>query len=96
MLPNYARKCPFDDQSESNPNILLVGTIKGIFRSGPENVVPLPNGAAAAAAQMRGENEVDVESSIDPRNLTQITRERGGCPTRALTADKHGKLSRRE
>jgi photosystem II stability/assembly factor-like uncharacterized protein len=63
-------------QSASNPNILVVGTIKGIFRSADsgETWSPLPTGAlATAAAQMRGENEVDVESlAIDPRNSNVI------------------------
>lgn len=63
-------------QSESNPNILLVGTINGIFRSADsgETWSPLPTAAlAAAAAQMRGSNEVDVESlAIDPRNSNVI------------------------
>ena len=63
-------------QSESNPNILLAGTIKGIFRStdSGETWSPLPTGAlAAAAAQQRGDNEVDVESlAIDPRNSNVI------------------------
>jgi photosystem II stability/assembly factor-like uncharacterized protein len=63
-------------QSESNPNILLVGTIKGIFRStdSGETWAPLNTGAlAAAAAQQRGDNEVDVESlAIDPRNPNVI------------------------
>lgn len=63
-------------QSESNPNVLLAGTIKGIFRStdSGETWSPLPTGAlAAAAAQQRGDNEVDVESlAIDPRNSNVI------------------------
>lgn len=63
-------------QSESNPNILLVGTIRGIFRStdSGETWSPLPTGTlAAAAAQQRGDNEVDVESlAIDPRNSNVI------------------------
>jgi photosystem II stability/assembly factor-like uncharacterized protein len=63
-------------QSESNPNILLCGTINGIFRSmdSGETWTPLPTGAlAAAAAQQRGDNEVDVESlAIDPRNSNVI------------------------
>jgi photosystem II stability/assembly factor-like uncharacterized protein len=63
-------------QSESNPNILLVGTISGIFRSGDSGNTwsPLPTGTlAAAAAQQRGGNEVDVESlAIDPRNSNVI------------------------
>jgi photosystem II stability/assembly factor-like uncharacterized protein len=63
-------------QSESNPNILLCGTINGIFRSmdSGETWTPLPTGAlAAAAAQTRGDNEVDVESlAIDPRNSNVI------------------------
>jgi len=63
-------------QSESNPDILLVGTIKGIFRStdSGETWSPLNTGAlAAAAAQQRGDNEVDVESlAIDPRNPNVI------------------------
>jgi photosystem II stability/assembly factor-like uncharacterized protein len=63
-------------QSESNPNILLCGTINGIFRStdSGETWTPLPTGTlAAAAAQMRGANEVDVESlAIDPRNSNVI------------------------
>jgi photosystem II stability/assembly factor-like uncharacterized protein len=63
-------------QSASNPNILLVGTISGIFRSmdSGDTWSPLPTGAlAAAAAQMRGDNEVDVESlAIDPRNSDVI------------------------
>src|SRR5215831_18575681 len=63
-------------QSESNPNILLVGTIKGIYRStdSGDSWSPLPTEAlAAAAAQMRGDNEVDVESlAIDPRDSNVI------------------------
>src|SRR3989441_7425801 len=63
-------------QSESNPNILLAGTITGIFRStdSGETWSPLPTGAlAAAAAQQRGDKEVDVESlAIDPRNSNVI------------------------
>src|ERR1044071_418970 len=63
-------------QSESNPNILLCGTIKGIFRSmdSGETWTPLPTATlAAAAAQMRGADEVDVESlAIDPRNSNVI------------------------
>lgn len=63
-------------QSESNPNILLAGTITGIFRStdSGETWSPLPTGAlAAAAAQLRGDQEVDVESlAIDPRNSNVI------------------------
>src|SRR5256714_10010 len=63
-------------QSESNPNILLAGTITGIFRSADsgETWSPLPTGAlAAAAAQQRGDKEVDVESlAIDPRNSNVI------------------------
>src|SRR5882724_265312 len=63
-------------QSESNPNILLAGTITGIFRStdSGETWTPLPTGAlAAAAAQQRGDKEVDVESlAIDPRNSNVI------------------------
>jgi photosystem II stability/assembly factor-like uncharacterized protein len=64
-------------QSESNPNILLVGTIKGIFRStdSGETWSPLPTGAlAVAAGQQRADNtEVDVESlAIDPRNSNVI------------------------
>ncbi|HYW72494.1 MAG TPA: peptidoglycan-binding protein [Pyrinomonadaceae bacterium] len=63
-------------QSESNPNILLVGTINGIFRSmdSGETWAPLPTGAlAAAAAQQRADKEVDVESlAIDPRNSNVI------------------------
>ena len=63
-------------QSESNPDILLAGTIKSIFRStdSGETWSPLPTGAlAAAAAQQRGDNEVDVESlAIDPRNSNVI------------------------
>ena len=59
-------------QSESNPDILLVGTITGIFRSmdAGETWSPLPTAAlAAAAAKQRGDKEVDVESlAIDPRN----------------------------
>ncbi len=63
-------------QSESNPNMLLVGTINGIFRSldSGETWSPLPTGAlATAAAGQRGDNEVDVESlAIDPRNSNVI------------------------
>src|SRR6185295_1399332 len=63
-------------QSESNPNILLAGTINGIFRSmdSGETWSPLPTGAlAAAAAQQRTDKEVDVESlAIDPRNPNVI------------------------
>src|SRR5207237_9820173 len=63
-------------QSESNPNILLAGTITGIFRStdSGETWTPLPTGAlAAAAAQQRGDQVVDVESlAIDPRNSNVI------------------------
>jgi len=65
-------------QSESNPNILLVGTIKGIFRSmdSGETWSPLPTGAlaaAAAGAKMRSDDEIDVESlAIDPRNSNVI------------------------
>ena len=63
-------------QSESNPNMLLVGTINGIFRSmdSGETWSPLPTATlAAAAAQARGSNEVDVESlAIDPRNPNVI------------------------
>src|ERR1044071_2754589 len=63
-------------QSQSNPNILLIGTIKGIFRSmdSGETWTPLPTATlAAAAAQMRGADEVDVESlAIDPRNSNVI------------------------
>jgi photosystem II stability/assembly factor-like uncharacterized protein len=63
-------------QSASNPNILLVGTINGIFRSidSGDTWSPLPTGAlAAAASQQRGDNEVDVESlAIDPRNSNVI------------------------
>ncbi|HYX27907.1 MAG TPA: peptidoglycan-binding protein [Pyrinomonadaceae bacterium] len=63
-------------QSESNPNMLLVGTINGIFRSldSGETWSPLPTAAlAAAAAGQRGDNEVDVESlAIDPRNSNVI------------------------
>jgi photosystem II stability/assembly factor-like uncharacterized protein len=63
-------------QSESNPNILLVGTIKGIYRSmdSGDSWSALPTGPlAAAAAQMRGDNEVDVESlAIDPRDSNVI------------------------
>jgi photosystem II stability/assembly factor-like uncharacterized protein len=63
-------------QSESNPNILLVGTIKGIYRSSDSGDTwsALPTGAlAAAASQMRGDNEVDVESlAIDPRDSNVI------------------------
>src|SRR2546421_11630221 len=50
-------------QSESNPNILLAGTITGIFRStdSGETWSPLPTGSlAAAGAQQRGDKEVDV------------------------------------
>jgi photosystem II stability/assembly factor-like uncharacterized protein len=63
-------------QSESNPNILLAGTISGLFRStdSGETWAPLPTGAlAAAAAKQRGDNEVDVESlAIDPRDSNVI------------------------
>jgi photosystem II stability/assembly factor-like uncharacterized protein len=63
-------------QSESNPNILLLGTITGIYRStdSGETWSPLATGAlAAAAAQHRGDKEVDVESlAIDPRNPNVI------------------------
>jgi photosystem II stability/assembly factor-like uncharacterized protein len=63
-------------QSASNPNILLVGTINGIFRSidSGDTWSPLPTGSlAAAASQQRGDNEVDVESlAIDPRNSNVI------------------------
>ena len=63
-------------QSESNPNILLVGTIKGIYRStdSGDHWSALPTGdLAAAAAQMRSDNEVDVESlAIDPRDSDVI------------------------
>ena len=63
-------------QSESNPNILLTGTINGIYRSADsgETWSPLPTSAlAAAAAQLRGSSEVDVESlAIDPRNPNVI------------------------
>jgi photosystem II stability/assembly factor-like uncharacterized protein len=63
-------------QSESNPNMLLAGTINGIFRSmdSGDTWSPLPTAAlAAAAAQARGSNEVDVESlAIDPRNPNVI------------------------
>lgn len=59
-------------QSESNPDVLLVGTITGIFRSidAGETWSPLPTSALArAAAQQRGDNEVDVESlAMDPHN----------------------------
>jgi photosystem II stability/assembly factor-like uncharacterized protein len=61
-------------QSESNPNILLVGTINGIFRSNDSGDTwsPVP-ALAAVAAQQRGDNEVDVESlAIDPRNSNVI------------------------
>jgi len=63
-------------QSESNPDVLLVGTITGIFRSidAGETWSPLPTSTlAAAAAQQRGDKEVDVESlAIDPRNTNVI------------------------
>jgi photosystem II stability/assembly factor-like uncharacterized protein len=63
-------------QSESNPNVLLVGTINGIYRStdSGETWFPLPTSAlATAAAQQRGDREVDVESlAIDPRNPNVI------------------------
>jgi hypothetical protein len=63
-------------QSESNPNILLVGTIKGIFRStdSGETWSPLPTGRwPRPPPQQRGDNEVDVESlAIDPRNSNVI------------------------
>jgi len=63
-------------QSESNPNILLVGTISGIFRSADsgETWSPLQTAAlATAAAKQRGDNEVDVESlAIDPRDSNVI------------------------
>src|SRR5207237_1007236 len=63
-------------QSESNPNILLAGTISGIFRSvdSGDTWSPLPTAAlATAAAQQRSDNEVDVESlAIDPRNSNVI------------------------
>jgi photosystem II stability/assembly factor-like uncharacterized protein len=63
-------------QSESNPNILLAGTINGIFRSmdSGDTWSALPTASlASAAAQMRGDNEVDVESlAIDPRNSNVI------------------------
>ena len=63
-------------QSESNPNMLLVGTINGIFRSmdSGETWSPLPTAElVAAAAKARGGNEADVESlAIDPRNSNVI------------------------
>ena len=63
-------------QAEANPNVLLVGTITGIFRSidAGETWSPLPTSALAmAAAQQRGDREVDVESlAIDPRNTNVI------------------------
>jgi photosystem II stability/assembly factor-like uncharacterized protein len=63
-------------QSEANPDLLLVGTITGIFRSidAGETWSPLPTSAlATAAAQQRGDKEVDVESlAIDPRNTNVI------------------------
>jgi photosystem II stability/assembly factor-like uncharacterized protein len=68
--------CHAMTQSASNPNILLVGTINGIFRSNDsgDSWSPLPAGSlAAAAAQNRGDKEVDVESlAIDPRNSNVI------------------------
>src|SRR5262252_5499480 len=63
-------------QSESNPDILLVGTIKGIYRStdSGDHWSALPTGdLAVAASQMRSDNEVDVESlAIDPRDSDVI------------------------
>src|SRR3989454_541611 len=63
-------------QSESNPNVLLTGTINGIYRStdSGETWSPLQTSAlAAAAAQLRGDKEIDVESlAIDPRNPNVI------------------------
>ena len=63
-------------QSGSNPDVLLVGTITGIFRSidSGETWSPLPTSTlASAAAQERGAKEIDVESlAIDPRNTNVI------------------------
>lgn len=63
-------------QSESNPDVLLVGTISGIFRSrdSGETWSPLPTDALAAeAAKQRGDREVDVESlAIDPHDANVI------------------------
>ena len=55
-------------QAEKNPNMLLIGTITGVFRSNDsgETWFPLPTIPKAG-------NEVDVESlAIDPRNSDVI------------------------
>jgi hypothetical protein len=77
-------------QSEANPNMLLVGTITGIYRSNDsgETWFPLP-------AIPKAGTEVDVESlAIDPRNSDVIYAGTWYLPTRAPMAVNRGRLSR--
>jgi len=83
-------------QSESNPNVLLVGSISGIFRSmdAGETWSPLSTAAlASAAALQRGDKEVDVESlAIDPHDSNIIYAGTWYLPYKSTDGGKNWKI----